>query len=262
MLLRLKALPRQPASSLNPESNIDSRPASSLRSERSPEPDRNQRPGEGQLRRAHELLAGSWDILSITDDGELLGPDLVRAKFAQNGRIQVGTRAVAIVAPKSGERRLSAIRIDPAKAPSEIDVTTQFDEVLKGIYRFNGDQLILCLAKGDGDDRPTVFEAPAGSNDFLFRLKMATPEPAAPQSGDPYPSLRTLTEKKMKESSKGLSGPGRLTIPRATWRWCSGPTAPSSQREHGRAVSSDCSRGIRRHRRADGVTAAVFSTRL
>ena len=45
-------------------------------------------------------------------------------------------------------------------------MTTQFDEVLKGIYRFNGDELMVCLAKSDGDDRPTVFEAPTGSNDF------------------------------------------------------------------------------------------------
>ena len=139
---------------------------------------REQGPSAGELRRAHELLAGNWDILSIVDDGEVLGPDLIRAKFAANGRVQIGTRSVAIVSPKSGERRLSAIRIDPSKTPSEVDVTTQFDEVLKGIYQFNGDQLVLCLAKRDDDDRPTVFDAPTGSNDLLFRLKMATSEPA------------------------------------------------------------------------------------
>jgi hypothetical protein len=90
--------------------------------------------------------------------------------------------AVAIVSPKSGERRLSAIRIDPSKTPSQVDVTTQFDEVLKGIYQFDGDALVLCLAKRDEDDRPTVFSAPTGSNDLLFRLKMAAGErkPEAP----------------------------------------------------------------------------------
>ena len=128
-------------------------------------------PSEGELRRAHELLAGNWDILSMTDDGEVLGPDLIRAKFAENGRVQIGTRNLAIISPKGGERRLSAIRIDPSKTPSEVDVTTQFDEVLKGIYQFNGDQLMVCLAKRDDDDRPTTFEAPTGSSDLLFRVK-------------------------------------------------------------------------------------------
>ena len=173
ILVRLKATSGQSTADLRTDSKIDLKPVSSPSV-----PVRDDGPSEGQLRRAHELLAGSWDILSITDDGEPLGPDRVRAKFAQHGRIQVGTRNVALIAPKSGERRLSAIRIDPSKSPSEIDVTTQFDEVLKGIYRFNGDELILCLAKRDGDDRPTAFDAPTGSNDFLFRMKMAVPEPA------------------------------------------------------------------------------------
>jgi uncharacterized protein (TIGR03067 family) len=167
--VRLKAKSRQPSAPL--------RPASSTRSDATAETFRDQRPTEGSLRRAHELLAGSWDILSMTDDGSTLGADLIRAKFAENGRVQIGTRALAIVSPKAGERRISAIHIDPSKTPSEIDVTTQFDEVLKGIYQFNGDELIVCLAKREDDDRPTEFQAPSGSNDFLFRLKMAKPDP-------------------------------------------------------------------------------------
>ncbi len=161
--------------------------ASSSVTKRPRETIREQGPSAGELRRAHELLSGNWDILSIVDDGELLGPDLIRAKFAANGRVQIGTRSVAIISPKSGERRLSAIRIDPSKTPSEVDVTTQFDEVLKGIYRFDGDQLLLCMAKRDDDERPSAFEAPGGSNDLLFRLKMVPsesahePEPAVAQ---------------------------------------------------------------------------------
>ncbi len=137
-------------------------------------------PSEGALRRAHELLSGSWDILSFIDDGATLAPDLIRAKFAENGRVQIGTRTVALVYPKTGERRISALRIDPSKTPSEIDLTTQFDEVLKGIYRINGDELSICLAKRDGDERPTEFHAPLGSNDALLRLKMARTDLASP----------------------------------------------------------------------------------
>jgi uncharacterized protein (TIGR03067 family) len=145
-------------------------------------------------------LAGSWDILSITDDGSTLGPDLVRAKFAQNGRVQIGTRSLAIVSPKAGERRISTIRIEPSKTPAEIDVTTQFDEVLKGIYQFSGDELVLCLAKREDDDRPTEFKAPAGSNDALLRLKMAKPEPPAPPAAPvSRPAPRPVDSYKQRE---------------------------------------------------------------
>ena len=186
ILIRLKAMPASTASAVKPNR------AATSRSRRAPTlaPVRDQGPSESELRRAHELLAGNWDILSMTDDGEVLAPDLIRAKFAENGRVQIGTRNLAIVSPKGGERRLSAIRLDPSKTPSEVDVTTQFDEVLKGIYQFNGDQLVVCLAKRDDDDRPISFAAPAGSGDLLFRLKMAPaqqttaePAPAVPRSG-------------------------------------------------------------------------------
>jgi uncharacterized protein (TIGR03067 family) len=181
ILIRLTAIP---ASAAKPESSRD---LTTTASARTPLSVRDQGPSESELRRAHELLAGSWDILSMTDDGEVLAPDLIRAKFAENGRVQVGTRNLAIVSPKGGERRLSAIRLDPSKTPSAVDVTTQFDEVLKGIYQFNGDQLVVCLAKRDDDDRPTSFAAPAGSGDLLFRLKMA---PAQQTTAEPAPAVR------------------------------------------------------------------------
>ncbi len=65
-------------------------------------------------------------------------------------------------------------------------MTTQFDEVLKGIYQFSGDELVLCMAKRDEEERPTTFSAPAGSGDLLFRLKMATVE-RVPASAPPVP---------------------------------------------------------------------------
>jgi uncharacterized protein (TIGR03067 family) len=171
-----------PGSSESAAKLKSSRDLTSTASARTPGSVRDQGPSESELRRAHELLAGNWDIVSMTDDGEILGPDLIRAKFAENGRVQIGTRNLAIVSPKGGERRLSAIRLDPSKTPSTVDVTTQFDEVLKGIYQFNGDQLVVCLAKRDDGDRPTSFAAPAGSSDLLFRLKMA---PARETSAEP-----------------------------------------------------------------------------
>ena len=183
ILIRLKAMPASRGSAVTPKSSRDLTTAASART---PSSVRHQGPSESELRRAHELLAGKWDILSMTDDGEVLAPELIRAKFAENGRVQIGTRNLVIVSPQGGERRLSAIRLDPSRTPSAVDVTTQFDEVLKGIYQFNGDQLVVCLAKTDDDDRPTSFEAPAGSGDLLFRLKMA---PAQQKTAEPAPAV-------------------------------------------------------------------------
>jgi uncharacterized protein (TIGR03067 family) len=189
ILIRLQAMPASTAPAVKPTSNRD---LTTTASAPAPASARDQGPSESELRRAHELLAGNWDILSMTDDGEVLAPDLIRAKFAENGRVQIGTRNLAIVSPKAGERRLSAIRLDPSKTPSTVDLTTQFDEVLKGIYQFNGDQLVVCLAKRDDDDRPTSFAAPAGSGDLLFQLKMA---PAQQAPAERVPAVRRSAPK-------------------------------------------------------------------
>ena len=43
------------------------------------------RPTAAQVEQAHQLLNGEWDIVSLTDDGETLGRELIRAKLAENG---------------------------------------------------------------------------------------------------------------------------------------------------------------------------------
>ena len=120
------------------------------------------RPTESQLRVDRELLAGNWDILSIQDNGEKLSSDIIRSKIAEDGRVRIGGRGMSIVSPRNEEKRLWAYRIDPAQTPKQIDITTQFDTVLKGIYTFNGDELRICVAKTEDAPRPSEFRrAPA-----------------------------------------------------------------------------------------------------
>ena len=136
----------------------------------------DRKPTESEIKRVHELFSGNWDILGITEDGNELGPELIRQRFAQGGRVQFGARGIAIVNPKSEERRITTYRVDPSKSPSQIDVTTQFDSVLKGIYKFEGDKLTVCLARHEDGARPTEFEARGGSDRAIFRLQLARPD--------------------------------------------------------------------------------------
>jgi uncharacterized protein (TIGR03067 family) len=180
MLLRLK---------LASDSTARSAPASSATKKEAPEAApataaATRRPTESEIARVRDLFKGYWDIVSILDDGQSLGPELIRRRFAQSGRVQFGTRAFATTNPRTEERRISAYRIDPSKNPSQIDVTTQYDSTLKGIYAFEGDALSVCLAKHEDGVRPTAFEAPSGSDRILIRLKLAAsdqkPAPSAP----------------------------------------------------------------------------------
>lgn len=133
------------------------------------------KPTAAELKTAHDLLAGDWTILSIIDDGETLGPDLIRQRIAENGRVRFTANTVAVFNPTEDRTRTMTFRVNPAASPSQIDATL-FDSVLRGIYAFDGDTLEVCLAKHEDSPRPTDFTASAGSDRRLFRLKLA-PKP-------------------------------------------------------------------------------------
>lgn len=145
---------------------------------------------EAELNRDRDLLGGRWRILSIQDDGESLGPELIRTKIADDGVVRIGSRGISVVSPGDEQKRLWAYRIDPAASPREIDLTTQFDTVLKGVYTFEGDRLMVCVAKSEDDPRPSDFGAPAGSRRVLYTLKTIVPTPtvATRPAAAPKPS--------------------------------------------------------------------------
>jgi uncharacterized protein (TIGR03067 family) len=144
------------------------------------------KPSAAELARAHEILAGRWDFISVVRDGETYNDQLIRRKLAEDGQMVIGDRVFQVTAPGSKERRVSAFKINPAATPSQIDVISHLDSQMQGIYKIEGDELWLCLHRREDGERPVSFEAPAGSGNVLMRLRMAEEEPA-PAAVEPGP---------------------------------------------------------------------------
>ncbi len=134
-------------------------------------------PTAAQVEQAHQLLNGEWEIISYSDDGEKFGSGLVQAKLAKDGRIVVAARAFRVVNPETSETRITPFRVNPRSNPKRIEVTTRDDRTVSGIYKFDGDELIVCLENSPDAGYPEAFDAPAGSSRRLIRLRMISPKP-------------------------------------------------------------------------------------
>jgi uncharacterized protein (TIGR03067 family) len=115
-----------------------------------------------------EKLAGKWTVVSSTLDGK------EQDKSEDNSLTFDGD---ALTIHFKGKEHKATFKIDPEKKPKQIDVTPtdgdEKDKVLKGIYSLEKEDLKICIAHGEGKDRPTEFESKEDSQILLIVLKKA-----------------------------------------------------------------------------------------
>jgi RNA polymerase sigma factor (sigma-70 family) len=120
-----------------------------------------------------EKLKGEWSIARMEMGGEKL-PDGVAARMG----FTFGAEKLTIkgkLAAAGGQYVVRAgsedfpFKVDAAKKVAEIDVEVKAGEFAKGIYRFDGGDLILCIDYARAE-RPTAFETEGHPAHALYRL--------------------------------------------------------------------------------------------
>ncbi len=107
------------------------------------------------------LLQGRWEALQIRGQGQEVPGGGMSMHFAQD-RVILTFPGMRPVGP--------LFRIDPSKNPKEIDISFPTERMLwTGIYRLQGDRLLLCL-NSQGRDRPADF---GDERCFTYDLKRA-----------------------------------------------------------------------------------------
>jgi RNA polymerase sigma-70 factor (ECF subfamily) len=131
-------------------------------------------PQKGQRKSDHEAIQGTWKVVSC----ELGGQKVDTEDFSM---VITGDK---IVIKDEGSTKQFTYTLDPDKKPKHIDWVPAFGvnkgNIVQGIYRLNGDNLVFCTNGSQETSRPSEFKTMAGRQVSLLVLQRDKP----PQGGD------------------------------------------------------------------------------
>jgi uncharacterized protein (TIGR03067 family) len=124
-----------------------------------------------------DKMQGEWRIVRYYEFSSEAGNSILPSepdRIAGNAWLRPG-RA-------TGEYRL---KLDSTKIPKEVDLTATRlgDQYLKGIYKFEGDQLFIGYSYDPALPRPTEFKVTTGERRYLYVLERVKSLSSAPNLG-------------------------------------------------------------------------------
>jgi uncharacterized protein (TIGR03067 family) len=125
--------------------------------------------------RDEDRLQGSWHAVGGEFAGLKLSDDELKlAKLAFTGEQMRGTF------PPKGLAGEGSFKLNPMASPKQITVkaTGSSNSTLEGIYRFEGERLVLCMG-GGADQRPTEFSSKGARSYGVLVLERDTVSPVA-----------------------------------------------------------------------------------
>lgn len=164
-----------------------------------------------------DRFKGDWKVVELVEDGKTIPEEVISEWLPSGGRFTIEDNAVQFTDHTTGKKQLKLFSIDETQSPKGIDFQTREKErETWGIYRFDGDRIVLCLAHPEESERPTTFSAKAGSKHMLMTLERtggqkvaAKPAPVGPKAiSSNQEAPRFLTDA---EAAKAVTGTWRLT---------------------------------------------------
>jgi uncharacterized protein (TIGR03067 family) len=111
---------------------------------------------DDDAKKDQEKMQGEWTLVSLERDGQP-----APAEFAKSMKRSVNGNAFTVTL--GGQvRGKGTFTLDASKKPKEIDVKTERNQTLRGIYEMGDDTFKQCYGP-PGAPRPKDFAAPGGS---------------------------------------------------------------------------------------------------
>lgn len=123
-------------------------------------------------------LAGTWQIVTLIDDGALIPPQSIGDQFVKDARITITNNTLTLSRPGDAEARKLPFVVNTSTTPNTLDLAGADKTGSRGIFLHNGDTLIVCLGGPTSTERPSEFSSKPGSGNVFMTLQR-TPAPAA-----------------------------------------------------------------------------------
>ena len=121
---------------------------------------------------------GHWEVTELVENGNVIPRAAIREWLPSGGRAEIVDNAIIFTSPHDDKKYVKVFSIDATQYPRTIDVSTPETRDGWGIYRFDEDRLIICLADPTEAERPDGFSAAEDSQRMLMVLQKTT-APAA-----------------------------------------------------------------------------------
>nr|AUN35850.1 hypothetical protein [uncultured bacterium] len=114
---------------------------------------------------------GRWEVVELVEDGKVIPREAIREWLPSGGQFEISENAILFTSPDDGKKHAKVFSLDATQYPRGIDLSTRDKKDGHGIYRFDGEQLIICFADPEESQRPKEFSAKEGSKQVLMTLE-------------------------------------------------------------------------------------------
>jgi uncharacterized protein (TIGR03067 family) len=155
-----------------------------------------------------DSLDGTWELISLIEDGKPIPSEIVKQTMVANARIVISGQLLAFEKP-DGKVKTLAFTLDPSASPKRMDLAGAINLGSKGIYLRDSDTLLVCFPMTDTESRPTEYVSLPGKNSVVMtftRVKVVQPAAIKPTAIVPPPVAAKTTDEEYRTALVGTWG--------------------------------------------------------
>jgi uncharacterized protein (TIGR03067 family) len=159
-----------------------------------------------------ERVRGQWRVIELVENGQEIPDDQMQYWLPGGGQLEIVDYTILFESPLGGSKTTREFRIDPTSYPKKITIKNKDTETGKGIYKFDGGKLVVCISR-DVSSVPNEFTAPKDSACALIVLEKNDPNNSATPKGAPRPVHANPPDMSQWKSAEPTPAPAAAVVP-------------------------------------------------